>query len=42
MSFRTTVLQRLAVFNPIHLEVVNESAGHGGYFCQAKNPILKW
>ena len=32
MSLEQQLLQRLAVFNPIHLEVVNESAGHGGYF----------
>ncbi len=32
MSLEQQLLQRLAVFNPSHLEVVNESAGHGGYF----------
>ncbi len=32
MNLEKQLLQRLAVFNPSHLEVVNESAGHGGYF----------
>ena len=32
MSLEQQLLQRLAALNPSHLEVVNESAGHGGYF----------
>ena len=32
MSLEQQLLQRLAALNPSHLDVVNESAGHGGYF----------
>lgn len=32
MSLEQQLLQRLAALNPSHLEVVNESARHGGYF----------
>ena len=41
MSLEQQLLQRLAVFNPSHLEVVNESAGHGGYFPGKEYNVIK-
>ena len=32
MSLEQELIQRLQELSPSHLEVVNESAGHGGYF----------
>jgi BolA protein len=32
MSLEQQLTERLMSLNPIHLEVINESAGHGGYF----------
>ena len=32
MSLEQQLKDRLAQLSPTHLEVVNESAGHGGYF----------
>ncbi len=32
MSLEQQLIERLQQLMPIHLEVVNESAGHGGYF----------
>lgn len=32
MSLEQELIERLNTFAPIHLEVLNESAGHGGYF----------
>lgn len=32
MSLEKQLIERLQQLQPIHLEVVNESAGHGGYF----------
>ena len=32
MNLEQQLIQRLQSLSPIHLEVVNESSGHGGYF----------
>ena len=32
MNLEQQLIQRLHILSPIHLEVVYESAGHGGYF----------
>lgn len=32
MSLEQQLIERLHQLNPIHLDVINESAGHGGYF----------
>ena len=32
MNLEQQLIQRLQILSPIHLEVVNESSGHGGYF----------
>ncbi|WP_174493987.1 BolA family protein [Acinetobacter sp. Marseille-Q1623] len=32
MSLEQLLIEKLQTLNPTHLEVVNESAGHGGYF----------
>ncbi|WP_374667170.1 BolA family protein [Acinetobacter sp.] len=32
MSLEQQLIERLQQLTPIHLEAVNESAGHGGYF----------
>ncbi|UUS57530.1 MULTISPECIES: BolA family transcriptional regulator [unclassified Acinetobacter] len=32
MSLEQQLIERLQTLAPTHLEVVNESAGHGGYF----------
>ncbi len=32
MSLEQQLIERLQQLSPSHLEVVNESAGHGGYF----------
>ena len=32
MTLEQQLIQRLNDLSPIHLEVVNESSGHGGYF----------
>ena len=32
MSLEQQLIERLQQFSPSHLEVVNESSGHGGYF----------
>lgn len=32
MNLEQQLIERLQQLTPIHLEVVNESAGHGGYF----------
>ncbi|QOW47673.1 MULTISPECIES: BolA family transcriptional regulator [Acinetobacter] len=32
MSLEQQLIEQLQTLNPTHLEVVNESAGHGGYF----------
>lgn len=32
MSLEQQLIERLQQFSPPHLEVVNESSGHGGYF----------
>lgn len=32
MSLEQQLTQQLQTLDPIHLEVVNESSGHGGYF----------
>ena len=32
MSLEQQLIDRLQQFSPSHLEVVNESSGHGGYF----------
>ncbi|QIO04566.1 BolA family protein [Acinetobacter shaoyimingii] len=32
MSLEQELIERLQQLNPTHLAVVNESAGHGGYF----------
>jgi len=40
MSLEQQLKDRLAQLSPTHLEVVNESSGHGGY-SREKNRILK-
>jgi BolA protein len=40
MNLEQQLIERLNTLNPTHLEVINESSGHGGYF-QVKNHILK-
>lgn len=40
MSLEQQLIERLQTLAPSHLEVINESAGHGGYFL-VKNPTLK-
>ncbi len=40
MSLEQQLIERLQQLSPSHLEVVNESSGHGGYF-RVKNHILK-
>ena len=32
MSLEQQLIERLQQLSPSHLEVVNESSGHGGYF----------
>ncbi|EXG67700.1 bolA-like family protein [Acinetobacter baumannii 24812_10] len=32
MSLEQQLIERLQILAPSHLEVINESAGHGGYF----------
>ena len=32
MNLEQQLIQRLQELSPVHLEVVNESSGHGGYF----------
>ncbi|RYL29678.1 BolA family protein [Acinetobacter piscicola] len=32
MSLEQQLIEQLQTLNPTHLKVVNESAGHGGYF----------
>ena len=32
MRLEQQLIERLQTLNPAHLEVMNESAGHGGYF----------
>ena len=32
MNLEQQLIERLQTLAPIHLEVINESAGHGGYF----------
>ena len=32
MSLEQQLIERLQALTPIYLEVINESAGHGGYF----------
>ena len=32
MSLEQQLIERLQELSPTHLEVINESAGHGGYF----------
>ena len=32
MSLEQQLIERLQTLAPSHLEVINESAGHGGYF----------
>lgn len=32
MSLEQQLIEQLKALNPTHLEVINESAGHGGYF----------
>ena len=32
MSLEQQLIQRLELLQPTHLDVVNESSGHGGYF----------
>ncbi|WP_062031698.1 BolA family protein [Acinetobacter sp. BMW17] len=32
MSLEQQLIERLQLLSPSHLEVVNESSGHGGYF----------
>ena len=32
MSLEQQLIERLTLLTPIHLEVINESSGHGGYF----------
>ena len=32
MNLEQQLIKRLQTLAPIHLEVINESAGHGGYF----------
>ena len=32
MSLEQELIERLNTLNPTHLEVINESSGHGGYF----------
>jgi hypothetical protein len=40
MKLEQQLIERLQTLTPTHLEVLNESAGHGGYF-PGKNHILK-
>ncbi|AWL27618.1 BolA family transcriptional regulator [Acinetobacter defluvii] len=32
MGLEQQLIEQLQILNPTHLEVINESAGHGGYF----------
>ena len=32
MNLEQQLIERLQVLSPLHLEVTNESSGHGGYF----------
>jgi BolA protein len=32
MNLEQQLIERLNTLNPTHLEVINESSGHGGYF----------
>ena len=32
MNLEQQLIERLSTLNPTHLEVINESSGHGGYF----------
>ena len=40
MSLEQQLIERLQQLSPSHLEVVNESSGHGGYF-PGKEPHFK-
>lgn len=41
MSIEQQLIERLHTLNPTHLDVVNESSGHGGYY-PGRNLILRW
>ena len=40
MNLEQQLIKRLQTLAPIHLEVINESAGHGD-ISQARNPTLR-